>query len=77
MRMRKRPWVEKELNESEFFIKEPCKNIGNWENCFEKKQPIHLELGCGKGSFIAKKAAQNPDINFIAIDLIDQMLGKG
>lgn len=75
MRMRKRPWVEKELNESEFFIKEPCKNIGNWENCFEKKQPIHLELGCGKGSFIAKKAALNPDINFIAIDLIDQMLG--
>ena len=34
-----------------------------------------LELGCGKGQFISKLALENQDINYIAIDLIDAMLG--
>jgi tRNA (guanine-N7-)-methyltransferase len=34
-----------------------------------------LELGCGKGQFISKIAVQNPEINYIAIDLVDAMLG--
>ena len=34
-----------------------------------------MELGCGKGQFIAQKAIQNPEINYIAIDLVDAMLG--
>lgn len=36
---------------------------------------MHLELGCGKGGFIAQLAVQNPEINFLAVDLIDTMLG--
>ena len=75
MRIRKKAWVEPELNSCKFFIKEPVKNIGKWHKCFKKKQNIHLELGCGKGQFIAKLAARNPNINYIAIDLISQMLG--
>ena len=44
---------------------------------FLKIQKIHyiLELGCGKGNFIASIASNNLDINYIAIDLIDAMLG--
>ena len=34
-----------------------------------------VELGCGKGQFIAKLACRHPSINFIGIDLIDTMLG--
>lgn len=75
MRIRKKAWVEPELNACSFFVKQPCENIGKWHDVFNKKQPIHLELGCGKGSFIAKLASQNKDINYIAIDLISQMLG--
>ena len=37
--------------------------------------PFMLELGCGKGTFISKLAAQNLDTNYLAIDLIDAMLG--
>ena len=75
MRIRKKAWVELELNACSFFIKQPCDNKGKWHEVFNKKQPIHLELGCGKGSFIAKLASQNENINYIAIDLISQMLG--
>ena len=37
--------------------------------------PINLELGCGKGNFISKLSINNPNINYIAIDLVDAMLG--
>ena len=36
---------------------------------------MHVELGCGKGSFISNIAVRHPDINYIAIDLVDAMLG--
>lgn len=75
MRIRKKAWVEPELNACNFFIKQPSENIGKWQDAFKRKQPIHLELGCGKGSFIAKLASQNQNINYMAIDLISQMLG--
>lgn len=75
MRMRRKPWVREELANSKFFIDNPCENIGKWHEIFSKKQPIHLELGCGKGTFIAKLAKQNPDINYIAIDIKSEVLG--
>ena len=75
MRNRKRKWVKDELENCKFYIKNPKENKEHWNEIFEKNQDIHLELGCGKGQFIAQKARNNPNINFIAIDLIDDMLG--
>lgn len=31
-------------------------------------QPMHLEIGCGKGRFIRQMALQNPEINFVAME---------
>ncbi len=75
MRMRKKPWVDGELAACEYYIKQPKETKGNWQKCFAKEQPMHMELGCGKGVSTAKMAAANPDINFIGIDLIDKVLG--
>lgn len=76
MRIRRKPWVRTELAESEFFIDNPIENIGKWHQAFKRKnQPIHLELGCGKGGFIAKLASQNPQINYLAIDIKSEVLG--
>ena len=36
---------------------------------------MHLELGCGKGSFISQLAVKDHNINYLAIDLVDAMLG--
>lgn len=41
---------------------------------FENRNPIHLEIGCGKGDFICGTAAKNPDINFVAIERISDVL---
>ena len=75
MRMRRKPWVREELAQCDFFVDNPCENLGNWENKFNKKQPMELELGCGKGTFIAKLAVKNKNKNFLAIDIKSEVLG--
>ena len=76
MRIRFKPWARPELEASYFYEDNPENYIGNWKNKFKNSQnPIYIELGCGKGSFISEIAFENPEINFIAIDLVDAMLG--
>ena len=76
MRIRYKKWARPELEASKFYEDNPEKWKGKWKEHFENKQnPIHLELGCGKGQFISNLAVQNLSTNYIAIDLIDAMLG--
>ena len=47
---------------------------GNWQQVFDKSQPIHIEIGMGKGGFINEMARCHPEINFIGIELYDSVL---
>ncbi len=38
------------------------------------KAPLHLEIGCGKGAFIAETARRNPDIQFLAVEKVSSVL---
>lgn len=76
MRIRFKPWARPELEASYFYEDNPEDYKGKWISKFiNKENPIHIELGCGKGSFISELAFNNKDINYIAIDLVDAMLG--
>lgn len=75
MRIRTKPWAKKELEECDFYINNPEINKGKWNEYFNNGNPIHMELGCGKGSFIAELAPKNLNINYIAVDMIEAMLG--
>lgn len=76
MRIRFKPWARPELEASYFYEDNPEEFKGKWINKFQNKEnPLHIELGCGKGSFISELAFSNPDTNYIAIDLVDAMLG--
>ena len=75
MRIRYKKWARPELEASSFYIDNPEEMKGKWKEYFGNNNPIHLELGCGKGQFISELASENLDINYIAIDLIDAMLG--
>lgn len=44
------------------------------ENIFNEINPLHIEIGCGKGDFIIGKAKQNPNINFIGIEKYESVL---
>lgn len=76
MRIRNKPWAKEELAASKFYVQKPENNKGRWKEVFKNPEnSIHLELGCGKGYFVKKAAKQNPKINYIAVDLIDTILG--
>ncbi len=76
MRIRYKKWARPELEASKFYIDEPEKMKGKWKKFFKNpNNPLHIELGCGKGQFISNLASENLDKNYIAIDLVDAMLG--
>lgn len=77
MRMRRKPWARPELAACDFFVDNPKENRGKWKESFIKEQPIHLELGCGKGTFIGQIAFDNPGINYIGIDIKSEVLAVG
>ena len=75
MRIRFKPWARPELESCIFYIDNPESLKGKWKEKFKNNNPIYLELGCGKGSFISKMAFNHQNINYIAIDVVDAMLG--
>ena len=75
MRIRRKKWAREELDNSKFYIDKPEEFKGKWNNKFDKKAPLHIELGCGKGIFIATLAKKHLDRNYIAVDMIEAMLG--
>ncbi len=77
MRIRKKKWAQPELDACDFYVNNPEELRGKWADFFCEKQPIELEVGCGKGTFVAEKALRNPDVNFIAMDIKSDMLGVG
>ena len=75
MRMRRKKWARPELSVCPYFMKDPSKNRGHWAEQFERpEQPFWLELGCGKGTYAARVAADHPEINLLAIDIKSDIL---
>jgi tRNA (guanine-N7-)-methyltransferase len=74
MRLRKKWWARPELEQSPVVVINPKENKGRWNKVFGNNNDIYLELGCGRGGFIAERALQEKDKNFIGIDLKDEVL---
>ena len=75
MRMRFKPYARPELLACAFHAHDPIANKGQWAAQFVRsEQPIHLELGCGKGGFLARLALKHPENNYLGIDITDKVL---
>lgn len=74
MRMRKKPWAKHELAVNTKIIHEPQSHKGKWQSYFGNTNPIHVELGCGKGRFIAQTSMLFPSVNHIAIERQEDVL---
>ena len=75
MRMRFKPYARPELLACDFHVHEPLTHGGHWHELYARPdQPWHLELGCGKGGFLAQIAPAHPDINYLGIDITDKVL---
>lgn len=70
MRVRKRSGAEELLaTHPQFVVDEPQVWQGRWQERFGNNQPIHIEIGMGKGQFINQMAQTHPEINYIGIDM--------
>ena len=74
MRLKHIKGAEEKIKQSPYVITNPEKFKGNYKSVFENDNPIHIEIGMGKGNFIIGMARQHPDINFIGIEMYDSVL---
>ena len=69
MRLRKVKNLEKRIEQTKAFILEDNEiEKGRWKFFFGNNNPIHLEIGMGKGKFISTLAKNNPNINYIGLE---------
>ena len=75
MRMRFKPYARPELLACAYHVHAPLTHAGEWNSLYARPaQPLHLELGCGKGGFLSALAPAHPDINYLGIDITDKVL---
>ncbi|WP_313891531.1 tRNA (guanosine(46)-N7)-methyltransferase TrmB [Psychrobacillus sp.] len=75
MRLRHKPWAEEFLQaHPEIVISNPESLKGKWDTEFSNTNPLHIEVGTGKGQFVVGMAKQNPHINYIGIESYDSVI---
>lgn len=75
MRLRNIPRADSVLAESNMVIKSEASYKGKWKkSIFQNTNPIHIEVGMGKGQFILSLAKLHPDINYIGIERYSSVL---
>lgn len=74
MRLRNVKGAKEIIDNSPYIIKNPIDYRGNYQKIFENNNPIHIEIGMGKGDFIIENAKKYPNINFIGIEKFDSVI---
>lgn len=74
MRLRNIPGADDVIKNHPIAIKNVKEYKGKWNTLFENQNPIHIEIGMGKGQFILNLAKQNPDINYVGIERYSSVL---
>ena len=75
MRLRNIPGADEVVLNSSYCIQNPKKFKGLFKKeIFKNDNPLHIEIGMGKGQFITTLALQNPDINYIGIERYTSVL---
>lgn len=74
MRLRNIPGADDVIRKHPIAIKTETEQKGQWNKVFENDNPIHIEIGMGKGQFLLTLAKQKPNINYIGIERYSSVL---
>ncbi|MBO8177764.1 MAG: tRNA (guanosine(46)-N7)-methyltransferase TrmB [Bacillus sp. (in: Bacteria)] len=75
MRLRNKPWAKDKIKQyPQYIIPTPEQYKGKWNELFGNTNPLHIEIGTGKGRFITEMAKANPHINYIGIELYESVI---
>ena len=66
--------ADKIVKSSPYVVNNPEKYKNKWKELFGNSNPIHLELGMGRGDFIIDMAKNFPNINFIGLEVVDSQM---
>ncbi|XEC93688.1 tRNA (guanosine(46)-N7)-methyltransferase TrmB [Paenibacillus tarimensis] len=77
MRLRGRKGIRESLEaQPELVVLEADKHKGRWKDFFGNDGPIYVELGMGKGRFISQMSGKNPEVNYIGVDMYDELIRR-
>lgn len=75
MRLRHIPYARELIEERSDIVLTSFQDIaGKWSEIFGNRNPIHVEIGMGKGLFLFEMARQHPECNFVGIERFDSVL---
>ena len=74
MRLRNIPGADAAIEESIYCIKFPNTYKGRWREVFSSQNPLHIEIGMGKGRFLMNLATANPSISYLGIERYSSVL---
>lgn len=75
MRLRNKPWAREKIDaHPQYIIPEPEKAKGRWHEIFGNNNPVHIEVGTGKGQFVTGMAKNNPSVNYIGVELYESVI---
>ena len=74
MRLRNIPGADEIVSTSPYCIQNPTEHKGQWQDLLQSKNPIHLEIGMGKGRFLMDLATLHPDIQYIGVERYTSVL---
>lgn len=74
MRLKNIKGASDKIKEGKYFIINPNEYKGKWNKLFNNNNPIYIEIGMGKGNFIIQNAINNPNINYIGIEMYDSVI---
>lgn len=76
MRLRNITGSREVIAESPYVVQEELQPqvAGTWHTLFGNNNPIHIEIGMGKGKFIHTMAKLHPDINYVGIEKYSSVL---
>lgn len=75
MRIRRKKHCSERMEDcAGLWVRHPEKLKGEWAELFGNNNPIHIEIGCGKGNFVTGMAKLNADINYIAIERVEDVI---
>ena len=74
MRLRNVTGSREVIAANEFIVHDPESLKGKWKELFGNENPIHIEIGMGKGKFLIQLASENPNINYIGIEKYSSVL---
>lgn len=74
MRLKNIKGASEKILKGKYFINNPSEYKGKWNKLFNNNNPIYIEIGMGKGKFIIKNSIENPNINYIGIEMYDSVI---